>query len=206
MSCIAPQEAHTVYMIITRMLLWTIIVGISIGAGFLIRGERSVVLAPEDTAPTSTEGTVTETTSNSEALLPEEEVSTPIPTPSRNTLDLSSRSLRTVPEYVFDARSTQVLNLSNNLLTSVQAEIRHLTKLTTLDLSNNTLTNIPAELGQLSNLEVLDLKNNKLTGLPYELGNLRNLRTLDLRGNAYASADLEIIKKSLSQKTVVLVD
>lgn len=119
------------------------------------------------------------------------------------TLDLSDQGLREVPRSTFEQRNIEVLDLSDNMLTSVQAEIRQLGSLRILNLSNNTLTNIPAELGQLSKLEILDLSNNRLTGLPYELGNLTNLKTLDLRGNAYAAADLEVIKKGLSNTNIL---
>ncbi len=122
------------------------------------------------------------------------------------TRDLSNQGIREVPRSEFERGDTEILDLSGNKLTSLQAEVRLLSKLRVLDLSDNVLTNIPAELGQLSNLEVLNLRNNSLTGLPYELGNLSNLKTLDLRGNTYATADLEIIKKSLPASTEILID
>ncbi|KXJ99174.1 MAG: Leucine Rich repeats (2 copies) [Parcubacteria bacterium OLB19] len=118
-------------------------------------------------------------------------------------LDLSGQGLTKVPDYVFNKTNTEELNLSNNKLSgALQAEVRHLTNLRVLNLSNNKFTGVPAEVGQLKKLEVLDLSNNNLTGLPYELGNLSNLKVLNLRGNNYAKADLEIIKKTLTNTDI----
>ncbi len=118
-------------------------------------------------------------------------------------IDLSGQGLTKAPDYIFTKTDTQELNLSNNNLSgALQAEVRHLANLRVLDLSDNNFTGVPAEVGQLKKLEVLDLSNNSLTGLPYELGNLSNLKILDLRGNNYATADLEIIKKGLSNTEI----
>lgn len=119
------------------------------------------------------------------------------------TINLSGQGLTKTPDYVFGKKDTQELNLSNNKLSgALQAEVRHLTNLRVLNLSNNKFTGVPAEVGQLKKLEILDLSNNNLTGLPYELGNLSNLRVLNLRGNNYAKADLEIIKKTLTNTDI----
>lgn len=114
------------------------------------------------------------------------------------TLDLSGKSLKEVPKYVFNQTNLEALNLSGNQLTgAIPAEIRQLSKLKVLNLSNNQMTGVPAEVGQLQNLEILDLSNNQLTGLPYELGNLKNLKILNISGNNYSALDLGIIQKNL---------
>lgn len=126
---------------------------------------------------------------------------------SGKKLDLSNRGLKSIPSTVFGETNLESLDVSNNALGgSIQAEIRHLGNLKILDASDNQMTGVPAEIGQLEKLEVLDLSNNKLTGLPYELGNLRNLKTLNLSGNDYSKADLDIIRKGLSQSTHIIVD
>lgn len=128
-------------------------------------------------------------------------------TGSSNILDLSSKGITKVPEYVFSKTDIEKLDLSNNIITgSLQAEIRHLQNLKVLDLSNNDFTGVPAEIGQLKNLEVLDLSNNRITGLPLELGNLTHLKVLNIKGNNYSETDLNLIKDKLSDSTIIQVD
>ncbi|MEK7595201.1 MAG: leucine-rich repeat domain-containing protein [Patescibacteria group bacterium] len=123
-----------------------------------------------------------------------------------NTLDLSNKGLEKLPSYVPKQTNLEELNLSNNrLIGALPSEIGKLKNLRVLNASNNLMTGVPAEVGQLSKLEFLDLSNNKLTGLPYELGNLENLKVLNLSGNSYATQDLEVIKKSLSPETKIVL-
>lgn len=119
-------------------------------------------------------------------------------------IDLSSKGLTKVPDYVFKEVKTEVLNISNNKLTgALQAEVRQLENLKVLDLSNNSFTGVPAEIGQLKNLEVLNLSGNPITGLPNELADLKNLKSLDLRETNYSVQDLEIIKKGLLKDVII---
>lgn len=123
------------------------------------------------------------------------------------TLSLSGQGLTKAPAYIFDKTELEELNLSNNNIEgALQAEVRHLQNLKVLNLSNNQFTGVPAEVGQLKNLEVLNLSNNQLTGLPQELGNLSNLKVLNLKGNNYSVSDLNTIKESLPDSTVIQVD
>ncbi len=120
-------------------------------------------------------------------------------------LDLSSKKLEKIPEYVFENKSLKELDVSsNNISGAIQSQIQGLKSLKTLNASNNKMTGIPAEVGQLENLEILDLSNNQLTGLPYELGNLKNLKTLNISGNNYSEADLEVILENLSENVNII--
>lgn len=124
---------------------------------------------------------------------------------SKKILDLSSKQLEKVPEYVFSQTKLEQLDISGNHLTgAIQAEIRHLSDLEILNASNNNMTGVPAEIGQLSKLRILNLSNNQLTGLPYELGNLKNLETLNISGNDYSELDLDIILKSLPKNVKII--
>jgi Leucine-rich repeat (LRR) protein len=181
-----------------------------LGAGFVVNEQKNKEVATEVTSTIAAQvgdnveqtGIVTEETQKKEEI----EVEKPS-IGSSKILDLSGQDLTKAPSYIFDKTSIQELDLSNNKLDgSLQAEVRQLQNLKVLDLSDNQFTGVPAEVGQLKNLEVLDLSNNQLTGLPYELGNLSNLKVLNLKGNAYASADLNIIKQSLPDSTMVQVD
>lgn len=131
--------------------------------------------------------------------------SRPNETPVKSKLDLSSKQLSKVPEYVFTQTSLEELDISNNkLVGSIQAEIRHLQGLKVLNASNNLMTGVPAEIGQLQYLEVLDLSNNLLTGLPNELGNLKNLRTFNISGNNYSTHDLNVIIERLPSNVKII--
>jgi Leucine-rich repeat (LRR) protein len=64
------------------------------------------------------------------------------------------------------------LNLSSNKLTSIPKEIGKLTQLKYLDLSFNKLTSIPHEIGNLTQLKYLDLTDNQLCWIPISIGKL----------------------------------
>jgi len=150
--------------------------------------------------PSKSEG---EGLSNSDNVV---QIEKPVVNPGK-ILDLSNSGLSQTPDYVFERTDIQELNLSNNNLSgALQAEVRQLQNLKTLDLSGNNFTGVPAEVGQLQKLEVLNLSNNNLTGLPYELGNLRSLKVLNLKGNNHSVQDLNVIKESLSNTTIIQTD
>lgn len=120
-------------------------------------------------------------------------------------LNLSNKSLTSIPMNVFNQTNLEELNVSNNLIGgAIQSQIGKLKNLKVLNASNNKMTGVPAEIGQLENLEYLDLSYNRLTGLPYEMGNLKNLKTLILTGNNYSQQDLEYIKSKLPKTTTII--
>lgn len=97
-------------------------------------------------------------------------------------LDLSNRSLTTLPDLSLCSALTE-LNLRNNQLTTLAAGIGQLVNLQILSFSYNQLTTLPTEIGQLVNLQSLHLHNNQLTTLPAEIGQLANLLFLPLDNN-----------------------
>lgn len=122
-----------------------------------------------------------------------------------STINLSNTGLTKIePSFFASHASITELNLSNNSIGgALPSQIQKLQNLRVLNASHNLMTGVPAEIGQLNNLEILDLSYNKLTGLPNELGNLKNLKTLNLAGNAYSVQDLEGIRKSIPQATII---
>ncbi|MFN6502109.1 MAG: COR domain-containing protein [Nostoc sp. DedQUE01] len=106
-------------------------------------------------------------------------------------LDLSNKSLTTVPAEIGWLTNLQFLNLSFNQLSSLPAEIGKLTNLKSLDFSSNQLSSLPAEIGQLTNLQSLNLSFNQLSSLPAEIGQLTNLKSLHLSFNQLSSLPAE---------------
>jgi len=107
-------------------------------------------------------------------------------------LDLSGKSLTTLPAEIGQLTELRLLDLRYNQLSSLPGEIGQLTNLQILYLENNQLSSLPEEIGQLTNLQTLYLKNNQLSSLPGEIGQLTNLRSLDLRYNQLSSLPGEI--------------
>ncbi|OYE03750.1 leucine-rich repeat domain-containing protein [Nostoc sp. 'Peltigera membranacea cyanobiont' 232] len=107
-------------------------------------------------------------------------------------LNLSGRSLTTLPPEIGQLTNLQTLDLSDNQLSSLPPEIGQLTNLQSLDLDNNQLSSLPAEIGQLTNLQSLDLRSDQLSSLPAEIGQLTNLRSLYLYNNKLSSLPAEI--------------
>ncbi|MEH1800375.1 MAG: COR domain-containing protein [Nostoc sp.] len=102
-------------------------------------------------------------------------------------LDLSGKSLTTLPPEIGQLTNLRSLNLNNNQLSSLPAQFGQLTNLRLLDLNNNRLSSLPPEFGQLTNLQSLYLSSNQLSSLPAEFGQLTNLQSLHLRRNQLSS-------------------
>jgi hypothetical protein len=75
-------------------------------------------------------------------------------------LDLSNKSLNSLPSDLFEYNIITKLNLSNNKLSELDPEFKNFKNLKELDLTNNQITSLPREI--LS----LDLSNLKLQGNP----------------------------------------
>eukprot|EP00899_Mesostigma_viride_P016549 jgi/Mesvir1/24896/Mv22118-RA.2 len=135
-------------------------------------------------------------------------------------LDISSRSLSSVPRKLWEKHSLVELSLARNSLRAIPAEISSLRNLEQLDLSFNQLTAVPGALFRLpvlkdlrlsdnlleelplppscpdappwSPLRVLRVDNNRLRALPAALGTLSSLQEICTQGNT-----LEALPSSL---------
>ncbi|MEH1867482.1 MAG: COR domain-containing protein [Nostoc sp.] len=102
-------------------------------------------------------------------------------------LDLSGKSLTTLPAEIVQLTNLRSLNLMSNQLSSLPPEFGKLANLRSLYLHNNHLSSLPPEFGQLTNLQSLYLHNNHLSSLPPEFGQLTNLQSLYLYSNQLSS-------------------
>ncbi|KAJ3173784.1 hypothetical protein HDU88_002873 [Geranomyces variabilis] len=99
------------------------------------------------------------------------------------SLNLSDRSLTSLPPEVGAIATLERLGLSNNMLTSLPAEIAGLVHLRYLNLRSNQIREFPTVICQLACLEILDISRNRLKRLPASFGNLMNLKVLSLARN-----------------------
>jgi hypothetical protein len=100
-----------------------------------------------------------------------------------SSLDLSGRSLETLPDSLADLTALTRLILVGNQLSALPDWLGELTALTKLGLGGNRLTVLPESLGNLTALTWLGLAGNQLSVLPESLGNLTALTWLDLADN-----------------------
>ncbi|MBW4473602.1 MAG: leucine-rich repeat domain-containing protein [Stenomitos rutilans HA7619-LM2] len=120
-------------------------------------------------------------------------------------LDLSGKSLTTLPPEIGELTNLGTLFLRFNHLTTVPSEIFQLTNLNTLQFSFNQLIVLPPEIGQLTSLSRLDLNGNQLTTLPPEIGQLTSLNRLDLYSNQLTALPSEI-GRLINLITLILSD
>ncbi|XP_061598320.1 leucine-rich repeat-containing protein 69 [Cololabis saira] len=102
----------------------------------------------------------------------------------KNSLNLNSKKLKTVPTCVSGLTTLSVLLLSYNSITDLPAEMISLQQLAELNLGNNALKELPAVLGHLESLKKLYLFRNQIAVVPSDaIGGLRNLVVLNLNHN-----------------------
>ncbi|KAJ7953551.1 Plant intracellular ras-group-related LRR protein [Quillaja saponaria] len=100
-----------------------------------------------------------------------------------DTIELSGRQLRFLPEAFGKIRGLVVLNLSHNQLKVIPDSIAGLLKLVELDVSSNILESLPDAMGLLLNLRFLNVSGNKLNALPGTIAHCRSLVELDASFN-----------------------
>lgn len=125
-------------------------------------------------------------------------------------LDLSSNSLKSIPQDIGILSKLTVLNLSNNKLESLPESIKRLSALSNIDLRRNNFTKLPDVISQLpikslnisgnkisdisilkdcNELMVLDLSNNLIKEIDIKLPESNTLRTLNLSNNFLKEVD-----------------
>jgi Leucine-rich repeat (LRR) protein len=91
-------------------------------------------------------------------------------------------------EAVKEAEVACELDLSNRSLSSLPKEVSKLTKLNTIDLQNNNFSTFPSELLNLNSIIRIDLSNNNLSSIPDDvIIKLPSLQTINLNGNVNLS-------------------
>ncbi|XP_050224135.1 plant intracellular Ras-group-related LRR protein 9-like [Mercurialis annua] len=99
------------------------------------------------------------------------------------TVDLSNRGLRILPDAFGRISGLKVLNLSNNQLEAIPDSISGLEILEELNLASNLLEALPDSIGLLLNLKILNASSNKLESLPDSISHCRSLLELDVSFN-----------------------
>lgn len=112
------------------------------------------------------------------------------------SLNLSNRSLREVPEEIYqnfetagegdkwwEAVDLQKLILAHNNIEVLREDLRNLPMLAVLNVSHNNLTKLPAAIGELALLKSLDVSHNSIASLPEEIGSATSLVKIDCSNN-----------------------
>ncbi|KAB1204303.1 Plant intracellular Ras-group-related LRR protein 6 [Morella rubra] len=89
-------------------------------------------------------------------------------------VDLSGRSLESLPSPSLNLGTISRLDLSNNNLQSIpESSIARLLNLVELDMQSNQLKSLPNSIGCLSKLKVLNVSGNMIESLPKTIENCR---------------------------------
>eukprot|EP01147_Barroeca_monosierra_P008698 gene8698-1087_t len=134
------------------------------------------------------------------------------------SLNLSSKKIGTIPQYLSDCGMLESLNLNNNKINQLPSHFQKLQRLQVLRIGNNNLQELPSFLLQQSSLHtlqafqnsieivfplpspelltsrlrVLNLNDNNLTALPPNIGLIKTLETLSVDNNLLTELPPEI--------------
>ena len=103
-------------------------------------------------------------------------------------LDLSSQSLKELPDSIGILSHLLILNLSNNKLSDLPDSMKNLSALRNLDIRRNGFKTLPEVVLSLS-LRSLNASGNELTTIPL-LEGLDDLRVLDVSSNALRDVEI----------------
>ncbi len=81
-------------------------------------------------------------------------------------LDLSKKSLKTVPEYILQYSNLKELDLSKNQLTELPVFLKELKFLKKINLHGNELTELPSFIFNYDYLVDIDVSSNKISEIP----------------------------------------
>ncbi|OIR57791.1 MAG: leucine-rich repeat-containing protein [Amphiamblys sp. WSBS2006] len=95
-------------------------------------------------------------------------------------LNLSSKSLQSVPEYVFCDEKIVTLDLTKNELAELPEEISRLRNMERLAVGSNRLKTLPAGLKELPKLRWLDITDNQLEKVPPFISEMARLLGIGL--------------------------
>ncbi|PWN31161.1 hypothetical protein BDZ90DRAFT_230152 [Jaminaea rosea] len=102
-----------------------------------------------------------------------------------DTIDLSNRRLRDIPEEIVDIIKDEAvrLALAYNQIHTIPARFTQLHRLRYLNLRSNAISTFPEWLADMPRLEILDVSKNKLRRLPEEPRQLLQLRVFSVGQN-----------------------
>ncbi|XP_044462842.1 plant intracellular Ras-group-related LRR protein 6-like [Mangifera indica] len=99
-------------------------------------------------------------------------------------IDLSGKSLDSLPNPCLNLASICKLDLSNNNLQNIsESLITRLVNVLVFDVHSNQLKSLPTSIGCLSKLKVLNVSGNLLESLPKSIENCRSLEELSVNFN-----------------------
>jgi len=107
-------------------------------------------------------------------------------------LELSGKSIKTLPAEFGSLVALKKLNLHKNKLTTLPKELQKLTRLSHLILSVNKFNTIPDVLFDLPNLTVLNLDHNQIVTIPHQISKLTELIELKLFANKLKDLPVEL--------------
>lgn len=107
-------------------------------------------------------------------------------------IELSSKQLKKIPDFLYLAPNLQTLKLNGNQLTELPLSLALCSQLTHLDLSNNKFTTFPSVLLKMGKLKQVNIKQNPLiskpASAPFKLETDPNIRRINSSKEALPQA------------------
>lgn len=109
-------------------------------------------------------------------------------------LYVTNNALSTLPKHLKSLQGLKVLNLSGNAFSDLPQSISEVTSLETLHVGGNRIGELPVAISLLQRLEVLYLGGNRIDTIPPQVGEMKNLKSLNLCDNRLTTIPLELVK------------